>query len=271
MKLNDLLIEAPSPIVYHFTSFASALKILNTNTLALSPFMAKGVESDIIDTKKTFYLSTARSKLGKFGQNNFKMLAFILDGQKLATNYSAKPIDYWGDKGSEMEDRILSDSPYIKNANKFIKGIDIFVRPEDMEESLGQIKAVMLAADAIDIPVRTYDNIQNFNASKNPIDIRDKLADAEDWEPYKSSHNIGSYIARYTNALQGANLDDPTMEKLIYNIKYYPQDLPGQLKADAHNANSTDEMREFALVARKLKLRNLDDVVSYLKKKYPTR
>lgn len=271
MKLRDLLTESPSAIVYHFTSFASAQKILKDNAFALSPFMAKGIESDIIDTKKTFYLSTTRSKLGRYGQNNFKMLAFVLDGNKLAANHSSKPIDYWNDRGSEMEDRILSDNPYIKNANKFIRGIEIFVRPEDMEESLGQIKAIIIEAEGSNIPVRIYDNVQNFNASRNPIDIRDKVLSAEDWEPYQSSYNIGSYIKRYTNALKGENLDSPEMEKFIYNIRYYPQDLSGQLKADAHNANSTDEMREFALVARKLKLKTLDDVVNYLKKKYPTR
>lgn len=268
MKLRDLLNEAPSSIVYHFTSFDSAQKILTSNTISLSPFVAKGVESQVVDTDKTFYLSTTRSKLGRYGQNHFKMLAFVLDGRKLSSNYSAKSVDYWGDRSSEMEDRILSNKPHITNANEYIKSVDMFVRPEDMEESLGQLKAVVLAADAINIPTRIFDSIQNFNASRNPIDIYDKLANAEDWKPYQSSRSMGSYIVPYINAIRGVNLDDPATEKLIYNIKYYPHDVPRLLKADAHNASSTNEMRELALILRKLKLRTLDDMAEYLKNKY---
>lgn len=269
MKITDILLESASNIVYHFTSYNNALKILKHNTLALSPFLAKEAERMVIDTTKLFYLSTARSKLGNYGQNNYSMVAFVLDGRKLSQRYSAKAVDYWGTpKTSEMEDRILSNKPYIKDANQYIISVDVYFHPEQFEEKLGVIKALKNAAEAINVEFRVFDTVAKFNAGKNPINIDDKLAGVEEWQANERPSLASKYIQPYINALKGVNLDDPATEKLLYNIRYYPYDVLRLLKADAHNANSTDEMKELSTLAHRLKLKNIKEISQYLIDKY---
>lgn len=271
MKVTDILVEKVSDVVYHFTSYGNAIKILKHNTIGLSPFLAKDVESKVINTKKLFYLSTARSKLGNYGQNNYSMIAFVLDGRKLSQRYSAKAIDYWGvPKSSEMEDRILSDRPYIKDASQYIKSVDVFFNADDFDDKIGVIKALKLAADAINVEVRVFDTIARFNAGKNPIDLTNKLKDVEAWQSSTYRDRSGDFIEPYLNAIKGINLDDEATQKLIYKIRNYPQDVERMLKADAHNANTSEEMKELATLSKRLKLRNIKEISEYLIKKYKT-
>lgn len=271
MKIGDVLTESVSDIVYHFTGYDKALKILKHNTLALSPFLAKGVESNVIKTRKLFYLSTTRSKLGHYGQNNYSMVAFVLDGRKLAQRYSAKAVDYWGlPKSSEMEDRILSDHPYIKNASQYIKSVDVYFHEDMRDEKMGVIKALKQAADNINVELRVFDTVAKFNAGKKPMDLGN-LDGIDAWETSDKGDRMGSYILPYLNAIKGVNLNDEATDKLIYRIKYYPQDIERIFRADAHNANQSEEMKELAVLAKRLKLKSIKDISNYLIQKYKTK
>lgn len=269
MRISDILVEAPSEIIYHFTSYSNAIKMLTHNTIGMSPFLAKGVESDVINTNKLFYLSTARSKLGNYGQNNHSMVAFVLDGRKLATRYSAKSVDYWGmPKSSELEDRILSNKPYIKDASAYIISVDVFFNEDMFADKLDVIKSLKDAADSVGVPLRVFDTVSKFNAGKNPMNLDKMLDNVEAWQPSYPRSRVGDFIQPYINLLKGVNLDDPATQKLMSMVINYPRDIKGALRADAHNANSTEEMKELAVLANKLKLRTLDDITAYIIQKY---
>lgn len=274
MRLSDLiLLEAPSPIVYHFTGPYNIVKILETDALELSPFLAKKAEQDALDTNKLFYLSTTRSKLGAYGQSQIKMFALVLDGRKLQNNYASKSVDYWqaSPERSELEDRIITDKPRIEKVSNYIKSIDIFISPNEIEDGYGQIKSINDVAKKHSIPVRVFKDVQSFNSSKKWISADDLLKgqEHEEWKPYVSKNNPGIFVQPYINAIKGENLDETRTAKLIYSLKYdMVQEIVRIASADLHNANTTNEMRELTMLAKRLKLNNIEDIIKYLKQKY---
>ena len=136
MKIEHIL-EGISQKLYHLTDIGNAAKILATNRFRLTPDI--GTKSEIAlrsSKKKVYYLSTARNLSSDFFQKSSRMsgVIFVLDGQKLAHNYSGGPVDYWGPDfrkidptRHEMEDRIFSAKPYIENASEYIKEIHVLL------------------------------------------------------------------------------------------------------------------------------------------------
>lgn len=136
MKIKELfesqiIMEGISPIVYHATQINSLISIISRNEIRMSPAFTKPSE----DTGKNalYFLSTTRTRTGRYHINDSDYALIELDGRKLASRYSAEPMDYWGpdyrafSDGYEQEDRIYSDEPQIKNFMSYIKNIDIAV------------------------------------------------------------------------------------------------------------------------------------------------
>lgn len=269
MRLHDIILESPSAIIYHFTTFNNAISILRNNTIGLSPFIAKQTEQNIIDTNKIFYLSTTRSKLGEYGRNNTFMIAFVLDGNKLKNNFQSKSVDYWGNpKLSEMEDRLLSNNAYIKDANRYITRIDVYASEQYMNSKKYNIQALVQVANSIGIDVKVYTRVQDFNLSKNPLNNDDLMQDSDEVNIPDVKSSMGTYIIPYINALKGVNLEDKGTSELIYKIKNYPYDLLSRLRVDLHNANNSDEVREFARLAKRLNFKTIKEISNFLIKKY---
>lgn len=127
-----------------------------------------------------------------------------LDGYQLkADGYNGRPLDYWGNSGKrsnigydafikqfpglttlptpqevlkyqkhnkyfEMEDRIESNKPFIKNASKYIKRIDIL---DVRGISLTYSDCVNLGKK-IGVPVYVYENVDDFNMQNDNFDKR---------------------------------------------------------------------------------------------------
>lgn len=127
------LIEDVSNIVYHGTSLGSAAAIAKKNRIMTSATL--GSDSDEIGNRGKFYfLSSARLPLAfKEGFPLVKdgKVRLTLDGRKISQKYSGGPLDYWRDrtKGgkSEMEDRIITDEPWIEDAASYITEIVIYL------------------------------------------------------------------------------------------------------------------------------------------------
>lgn len=135
-----LLKESLSRIVYHFTDIDSLITILEENKFKLSSCLWQKSETY---SSKLFYFCTTRQFNGDLGYSpTGGNIRIHLDGDLLNQNYSGKAIEYWSDKDTssqqkminsnnihqtevEGEDRLFSNKSFIDNAIKYIKRIDI--------------------------------------------------------------------------------------------------------------------------------------------------
>jgi hypothetical protein len=125
--------EGISDIVYHGTSLGNLSSIAKGDRIMTSGAIGTDVEEKF-GKGKFYYLSTARTPsvfkeafpLVKEGKARI-----TLDGRKLSNRYSGEAIDYWKDKYSggkaELEDRILTDEPWIDNISEYIKEIVVYL------------------------------------------------------------------------------------------------------------------------------------------------
>ena len=147
-KEKPVLTERASSVVYHVTQPEAMASIAKTNSFMLTSYLGTSAEiqatkliGDIPKTKsgipKYFYMSVSRTPLINYGENY--PIRFVLDGDKINQNMEAGAFNYWavikafsgagrkfGDR-FEAEDRIFSDKNTIKNANKYIRAIHIFL------------------------------------------------------------------------------------------------------------------------------------------------
>ena len=132
---NKILSEGITDIVYHFTSLKNFLSIVKNNEFVLRASNLTKT-SEYNKNGYYYYFSTTRGKNGNEGYGNaFEgTVRITLDGRKLSQRYKGQPFDYWGPSWpkseqnheyDEMEDRILSNEPVIKNALDYIIRADV--------------------------------------------------------------------------------------------------------------------------------------------------
>lgn len=258
-SIQKVLSEGISNITYHFTSLNSCIKILKNNEFFLTLSTNK---SDAYDNKRLFYLSTQRGRnkeLG-FAGHMSSCVRIQLDGNALMQNLKGRPVDYWGETGKrsyydpkydyaygptftrtkqthhnfEMEDRIFSYEPVIKNADKYILRIDVYIDPQESylssenprvrENHLAEVNRDKDLAVTINwlcrhfnhrnnkdnaMPVYFYDNLKDFNFMTNNT-INDEILKLQqddfhaktqmDWRDYDRAKinneldNKGKYV-----------------------------------------------------------------------------
>lgn len=134
MIIQKILNEYYSDILYHFTGLRNIYNIIKTNTFSLTPSMSREIDSGF-NKNKMFYASFARSKLSSYGNNSTTMACLVVDKNKLK-QFKIVPIDYYQTKllTNEMEDRVLTDKPYIKNFVNYIISVDICISPKYYEK-----------------------------------------------------------------------------------------------------------------------------------------
>jgi hypothetical protein len=142
IKLIDLLKEITEGKqvgdLYHYTTFESGLKILQSNQLK------SGEADDSTKTKPIFAISFTRDKrfhnnhnvgfdVSSFGQR--PQLRFTVDGNKLSNKYKIQPYAQIGGSGRfekereefEAEERAVSNKPFTIPPLPYLKSIDILV------------------------------------------------------------------------------------------------------------------------------------------------
>ena len=133
---NKILSEGITDIIYHYTSLENFLSIVKNNEFVLRASNLTKT-SEYNNNGYYYYFSTTRGKNGDegYGKAFEGTVRITLDGRKLSQRYKGQPFDYWGpswEKNTknheydEMEDRILSNEPVIKNAIDYIIRADIF-------------------------------------------------------------------------------------------------------------------------------------------------
>ena len=164
LKLHDILLEALTDVVYHFTHPKNLYKILENNEFFLSTAL---FDTDDVKVNKGrySYMSLSRTR----NNPNFLMDAkIVLDGRKLNQKYKSIPVDYFknGPKGFEQEDRIISDETHIPNFSKYILSIHINASRGDVPN----LNEMIQICNDRNIPIYVYDSVKNFLNQRNPID-----------------------------------------------------------------------------------------------------
>jgi len=201
------LSEGISSIVYHYTYLNSLKKICDSNAFILSPTFLDSDE-DKLSKNKLFYLSTTRSKRGGWERGDVRLK---LDGVKLAHNLSGVPINYYKNRNApdEMEDRIISDTPRITDAYKYILEVHIF-STEDVFNS------IISYFNKYKVPVYIYTNKNDFlNGNVNKASVEYNTVNLDSGVTHTSDvADVFNIIA--VMSIRNNNLYDKI--KQIYNL-----------------------------------------------------
>ena len=137
MKINEILNEGLTGVVYHITTLYALSEMLRTGEIKLSPALPDehpGKEY-ILGKGKLFYLSLSRTRTSRYllkfrrGTADNPPVLLTLDGNALSNKYRSVPVDFYSNsadkRGSETEDRIITDHPVIMGSLKYITGIEV--------------------------------------------------------------------------------------------------------------------------------------------------
>jgi len=165
MKINEVLLESASSIVYHYTNTAAAARILTSGEFLLASSTGTQAEQGYALPGYPYFLSTTRSKVGDY-HNRYvgnSAVMFVLNGNWLNHNYKTKPIDYWdrswlhsgGTRDRESEDRVYSRTPEIPaNANSILE-VHVLIN-EQQEYRSPEVRTILLSAKKQKIPAFLY-------------------------------------------------------------------------------------------------------------------
>lgn len=167
MKIQISL--SATPILYHITNNRAAASIVQKNRFELKP--SDGTEAEEkMQGRASYYLSTARHKTASYTQRalSSNSVIFVLDGIALASKYKIKSVDYWSGMyrdneeitnrdRMEAEDRVMSNSPFIEDVNKYVKEIHAFAEGT-VRNAAANLLAIYKFGKRYKIPVYFYAN-----------------------------------------------------------------------------------------------------------------
>lgn len=140
--INNIINESISNICYHFCDLDSLWGICNTNKFILTSVNTNGRDKELSkqgDYFYPYYMCFSRTYSSKVGypkmrmsnSNSWKLgiVRIEIDGDRLNYNFKGKAVNYSKNNINdfEYEDRLLSEKPFINNANLYIKRIDILL------------------------------------------------------------------------------------------------------------------------------------------------
>lgn len=196
-----VLKESMSQRAYHFTSMYALLNIVDSNTFKCSPSYNDG-SRQMYDTKEyPYFFSTTRVKDGRFGYSNSFDVRIELNADMFNAKYKTKPYNFFGKRTGESEkqmyikakdfdyvsqyqysveneDRVFVRTPYIQNAMKYIKRVDILLPVVDLDELHGKqwFDYRDLLFSPIGGKIVFYNNEDEFNRQGN-VTVTDEIRD----------------------------------------------------------------------------------------------
>jgi hypothetical protein len=258
MKIVDLIFEAATPIVYHYSSVPAANKILASGVFQLSSITGNPSEEQYAPPGYTYFLSTTRSKVGDYHRyTGSSAVMFVINGNWLNQRLKTKAVDYWerawqhsnGTRSSESEDRVFSKEPEI--AIDGVIAVHVLIK-EQHENRSPEIRSILINAKKQDIPSYLYTDesawrLQNTRKSVSPAEAAELLK-GQPTKGYTPSRPPTMYLEPWLELIYKTNKADltPRAEKLRYDLVYYGSRYPEQdsgLGVDMSNArkpNSTD-------------------------------
>ena len=240
MQSWEIFNEGLSQIIYHYTSLSGALNILSTGMFHLTPHLS-GYERVLAKPGTFYFLSTTRTRAGRYHYNATRGVLFVLDGKWYGARYPAKSIDYWGDrdpsktrnKQHEAEDRIYSTDSEIPITG--VIEIHVLINPKE-KTSLIYAREVIAAATQFDIPTYLYTDrmawrsLNKRKTSDTDILINDPIQSPSTTEAYyelTQLHDVifQTDISKITTRWKNA-------------ILWHPKDLERDIETAISNASS---------------------------------
>ena len=200
--------EGLTDILYQYRSPHTILKILQKDSFY--PSVGFGTPSEVdINKGYKYYLSFARNLRGTYHQQG-KMAAYmVLDGRKLGYRFKGSAVDYWqwghDVKKTEVEDRLFTNKPVIKDANQYIESIHISI-PIEMKSSTSDkvypnqyrttqietLKELDAEAKKKEIPIYFYDDIGAYRMKNTK-----KAISLDEWEKELPADQIEDFTSTY--------------------------------------------------------------------------
>jgi hypothetical protein len=296
MRINEILTEGLSPIVYHYTNIFAGEKIVTDGVFELSSTLGS-VEEQYAPPGYPYFLSTARTKTGGYHQKIGPRSAvmFVMDGNWYNQRYSAKPVDYWLNRdpknaygrAHEAEDRLFSKTPTIPIGG--VTSVHVLLKNEKPEpKHISLVRKLLVGAKRRDIPAYFYTDEGAWRrldtTQTGDIGVL-KTIDSEKRKPYIPSYIRRSVLESWLELI-GAQKENQ-LSKEANNIKYglrYHWDNPFYLKAksqelenDFSNArkpsSGVDRENATKIIAfmRQKKLNTVFDLVNWLATKWKDR
>lgn len=168
MKVNEILTESLSRVVFHYTNILSALKILESGNFELSSALGS-IETQSMPKGYYYFLSTTRTSQG--GYHDFvgsSGVLFKLDGSWYNQHYRSSPHDYWNNRDPSMlhhrkheaEDRLFSREPAISIDG--VTEIHVLVKPDAEKRHKMWARRVLIAAKKRDIKTFLYNDVTDW-------------------------------------------------------------------------------------------------------------
>lgn len=213
---TEVLSEGLSDILYHYTYTSNLTSILKYNKFATSSNLGSNADS-WKDKGRYYFFSTQRTKGMSGYARHHGNVAIVLDGRKLNYTFKGNATDYWnwskkrsdyksiGDytnalQSEENEDRIVTNKPYIDNANNYIIEIHISISEQSDKTEIEEINGL---CKNYNIPIFFY-------LDENAFKLQDKRkAVALDSLNLQSSDKTGFYS------------DEKEGERDLYNAKWF--------------------------------------------------
>jgi hypothetical protein len=253
---TEIITEMATPILYHYTSIRSALKILTDKEFKLSSIAGNKSEEILAPAGHNYFMSLTRSKVGDYHRYaGSSAVMFVLDGNVLSQRYKVKPVDYWErswihspDRTSESEDRLFSKNSSISLDS--VKEIHILSTSTDVGAIL---RKIMIESKKLGISTYFYNDLSAWRLQ----DTRKSLS-PKDAISHLSGQEKNSYQPRPARGIQSPTEEEPygksdlynwiellmkepgqqlskSADKLRYNMRYYG-DFTTQLRNSMSNA-----------------------------------
>lgn len=265
-----------SPIVYHATDLSALEKILSEDRFKLSASVGTSSERKH-QSKKFYYLSTTRHKLGGFHLEQGSYTAvLVLDGTKLGHNYIGDPIDYWGEgfrrerpEKYEAEDRIWSEKPFIEPASKYIKEIHILwdEKWDHNNHVKASLRKTLIDAKKMEIPTWMYANKRPFLLmdKRRSLDLKDidltTKPPGKSYQPGKKEW-YKPYLELYYETRK-EKLSEKARKFLNGILGWWKDDGVRSLEVDIHN-NKTKDAYKVVELFKKEGLSSPEEFVNFL-------
>ena len=301
MKIKDIITEKVSSVVYHLTETENALNILKQKRFNLTETIT-GSDDFKFQNNKFYFLSFSRNKINYYFKEKIdeqKLLTiFKLNGDWFNQNYKGKPVEYFNNKWiqdrkqnidsyREMEDRIISDKPYIdlpNNLKEVITEVHVFIGKMHHEYDTGILKSVIMPllkeAKKNNIPVYIYYNENNFfilnkKNSRNIQQLIDKIKKSSTIKKQNNKINF-NYIEPWLELYYKKDIKELSGKAIEYLYKLSSDNK--KLKSSIINIliqnityskrNADKKLHKLLSIFKKHKIHSAEEFIDILRKKW---
>lgn len=246
---NEFINEGLSAKVYHYTYLRNLHSILKTNTMQTTSTLSSVTDYNK-NNGKFFYISLTSSGYSDIGYGaslpKDQMVKIEFNGVKLNYNLKSKRVDYWnrpkdpkdsiyGDSAQnigrdfykfmsrqdELEDRIITDKPAIKNINKYITSISILVDKDSYQfkNIIDILQDCVKLSKELNIQMYIYDNQKAFdhNLKEQSIDLYKNVPNETEKEEVIFGQNRRPDIRVWSRILALIMYEEPINRESIIN------------------------------------------------------